>query len=39
MSIIDKFKSLFNGFGKDGDSMDSIADISKIETAASAAMR
>ena len=39
MSIIDKFKSLFNGFGKDGDSMDSIADISKIETAASAAMQ
>lgn len=39
MNVLKKLKSLLNGFGKGGDDMEDIADISKIETAVSATMK
>lgn len=39
MSLKNKLKSLLNGFKKGGGSVDSIADISKIDTAASGIMQ
>lgn len=39
MNVLKKLKSLLNGFGKGGDDMEDIADISKLETAVSAVMR
>ncbi len=39
MNVLKKLKSLVNGFGKGGDSMDETADISKLETAVSAVMQ
>ena len=39
MSVLTKIKSLLNGFKKGGDNVESIADLSKIETAQSPTMR
>ena len=39
MNVFKKLKSLVNGFGKGGDNVDEISDISKIETAVSATMK
>lgn len=39
MNVLKKLKSLLNGFGKGGDDMEDIADISKLETAVSAVMQ
>lgn len=38
MNVLNKLKSLLNGFKRGGDNVDEIADISKIETAVSATM-
>ncbi len=39
MSVITKIKSLLNGLGKGGDTVENIADLSKIETAQSPTMK
>lgn len=39
MNVLKKFKSLLNGFGKGGDDVNDIADISRLETAVSATMQ
>ncbi len=39
MNVLRKLKSLVKGFGKGGDDMEDIADVSKLETAVSAVMR
>lgn len=39
MNVLKKLKSLVKGFGKGGDNVDEIADISKIETAVSSTMQ
>ena len=39
MDVIKKIKSLFSGFIKDGDNMDSIEDVSKLDSAVSSTMQ